>query len=201
MKKFILNKFPLLKDEKKYIDLINKLRPHYLTKNEYIYTNFDSATDLYLIYSGECSIVKPIQNFENKEELLLEKPKYKIISTINQGGFAGYESCVKEKNLIGKNKYDNCLIVTGIDSIIFKIPIKDFLDRKGLFYKCIHSMKKQRKTIKESSSNHFTILLELRKKIKKKQKQNIMTDKYNENLLKIYNSNESGNKGENKLII
>ena len=193
MKNFILNKFPLLKDEKRYDLLINKLRPHYLTKNQYIYTHFDLATDLFLVYSGECSIVKPIQNFENKDELLLEKPKFRIILTINPGGFAGYESCVREKNLIGKNKYDNCLIVTGLDAIIFKIPIKDFMDKKGLFYKCIHSMNKQRKTITESSANHFKILLELKNKIKKKEEDlKYNSDKNNdsENLLKRYNSNE-----------
>ena len=194
MKNFVLNKFPLLKDDKRYNLLINKLRPHYLTKNQYIYTHFDYATDLFLVYSGECSIVKPIQSFEDKDELLLEKPKFKIISTINPGGFAGYESCVREKNLIGQNKYDNCLIVTGLDAIIFKIPIKDFMDKKGLFYKCIHSMKKQRKTITESSTNHFNILLELKKKIKKKEedlKYNSNENNDSENILKRYNSNEN----------
>ena len=200
MKNFILNKFPLLKDEKRYDLLINKLRPHYLTKNQYIYTHFDYATDLFLVYSGECSIVKPIQSFENKDELLLEKPKFKIISTINPGGFAGYESCVKEKHLIGQNKYDNCLIVTGLDAIIFKIPIKDFMDKKGLFYKCIHSMKKQRKTITESSANHFNILLELKKKMKIKEenlKFNSNENNDSENILKRYNSNENDSNEEN----
>ena len=38
MKNFILNKFPLLKDDKRYNLLINKLRPHYLTKNQYIHS-------------------------------------------------------------------------------------------------------------------------------------------------------------------
>ena len=192
MKNFILNKFPLLKDEKRYNLLINKLRPHYLIKNQYIYTHFDLATDLFLVYSGECSIVKPIQSFEDKDELLLEKPKFKIISTINPGGFAGYESCVKEKN--NQNKYDNCLIVTGLDAIIFKIPIKDFMDKKGLFYKCIHSMKKQRKTITESSANHFNILLELKKQMKKKEenlKYNSNENNDSENIFKRNNSNEN----------
>jgi len=201
MKNFILNKFPLLKDEKRYDLLINKLRPHYLMKNQYIYTHFDYATDLFLVYSGECSIVKPIQTFEDKDELLLEKPKYKIISTINPGGFAGYESCVKEKHLIGQKKYDNCLIVTGLDAIIFKIPIKDFMDKKGLFYKCIHSMNKQRKTITESSANHFNILLELKKKIKKKEEDLKYSNEKNKNdsesILKRYNSNEKDSNDKN----
>jgi len=202
MKNFILNKFPLLKDEKRYDLLINKLRPHYLMKNQYIYTHFDYATDLFLVYSGECSIVKPIQTFEDKDELLLEKPKYKIISTINPGGFAGYESCVKEKHLIGQKKYDNCLIVTGLDAIIFKIPIKDFMDKKGLFYKCIHSMNKQRKTITESSANHFNILLELKKKIKKKEEDlkynsNEKNKNDSESILKRYNSNEKDSNDKN----
>ena len=145
MKNFILNKFPLLREEPKYISLAGKMRPHYLQRGEYIYTPFDDATDLYLIYEGECSIARPYHDFSNKNELLLEKPKLKIISSLSAGGFAGLESCVNDRNLIGKIKYENCLVVTNSDAIIFKIPIKDFLDKKGKFLKCIHSIRKQKK--------------------------------------------------------
>ena len=198
MKNFILNKFPLLRDEPKYISLASKMRPNYLQRGEYIYTPFDDATDLYLIYEGECSIAKPYQNFYNKNELLLEKPKLKIISSLSAGGFAGLESCVNDRNLIGKNKYENCLVVTNTDAIVFKIPIKDFLDKKGKFLKCIHSIRRQKKNMTESVKNNFKFLMELRhnfeKKIEYKDYEKPKPNKnLNNNILDNSNSNNNSN--------
>ena len=197
MKNFILSKFPLLRDEPKYISLASKMRPHNLQRGEYIYTPFDDATDLYLIYDGECSIARPYHDFNSKNELLLEKPKLKIISSLSSGGFAGLESCVNDRSLIGKVKYENCLVVTNTDATIFKIPIKDFMDRNGKFLKCIHAIRKQKKNMTESVLNNFKFLMELRDNFEKK---NENKDYEKSKLNKMLNIDvlENGNNNFNK---
>ena len=146
MSKFIQKIFPLLKQKPKYISLIEQLRPNFVIKNKYIYTTFDKADYLYLIYQGECALVEPLENLDNKVDFLIEKSKYKTISILKEGAIAGYESCLYN-NILNKRiikNYDNCLLVTGNHAIVFKIPVDDFISKDNLFLNSISNIKKQR---------------------------------------------------------
>ena len=146
MSKFIQKIFPLLKQKPKYVSLIKQLRPNFVNKGKYIYTTFDKADYLYLIYQGECALVEPLENLGNKKDFLIEKSKYKIISILKEGAIAGYESCSfneKIQKRILKN-YENCLIVTGNFAIVFKIPVDDFFGIDNLFLNSMDKIKKQR---------------------------------------------------------
>ena len=159
MTNFIKKIFPLLKQKPKYVSLIGQLRPNLVNKGTYLYTIFDNADYIYLIYQGECALVEPLENMDDKKEFLIEKSKYKIISILKEGAIAGFEnfSYNTETRQRIKTKYENCLLVTGKNAIVFKLPIDDFFGKDHLLLNSIKSMKKQRERFSVINPNIFNL--------------------------------------------
>ena len=114
---FILNKLPILKTDYKFRHLLTKITPIFYEKDQIVYTPFDKANTLYLIYQGECGIAY-LPNAQSREDIELKKNKLKFLSSISVGGISGLECCNINAN------YDNTLIVTSEFTVLLKIDMK-----------------------------------------------------------------------------
>ena len=114
---FILTKFPILRTEYQFRHLLTKIVPAFYEKNQIVYTQFDKANTIYLVYQGECGIAK-IPKATSKEDIELKRNKMQFLSSITVGGIAGLECANPNSN------YDNCLVVTREFTVLLKINIK-----------------------------------------------------------------------------
>ena len=127
--KFILARIPTLKRDYKMGKMLTKIVPIFCERGDIIYTPFEKANILYIVYKGECALYRMKNKFENKNEFLLNLEKLQMIYRLNPGGMAGLESCIEDGN------YNYCLMVTKPMSILYKVELdfmltlyKDFRD-------------------------------------------------------------------------
>ena len=212
---FILDRLNVISKEQHFFKLITKIIPKLYYKGQILYTPFDIADNLYLVYKGECAMCETVKIYDNKNDFLAEKPEMKIISILNEGGIGGLEAYQKNVN------YEKYLIVNSSLTIILKIDIKDFdqynyrfrrsleplyfqqqrmifsIQRKGLFFKIGREINKNdeakiklKNDIQQSTKfidkNKFSI--KIHKKMKNKDKIN---NNIKNNLFKKSNLNKS----------
>ena len=139
--RFIADKFPLLKKEMKTSNLLNQVIPTYYEKETLIYSPFDKAEFLYLVYQGECNLIF-IENAKKKEDYLIETNNRQIISKILIGGIAGFESCINDNN-----NYENALFVSKKFTLLFKINVNFISQIYPYFKKSIIPLYKEQKKI------------------------------------------------------
>ena len=139
--RFIADKFPLLKKEMKTSNLLNQVIPTYYEKETLIYSPFDKAEFLYLVYQGECNLIL-IENAKKKEDYLIETNNRTIISKILIGGIAGFESCISDNN-----NYENALFVSKKFTLLFKINVNFISQIYPNFKKSIIPLYKEQKKI------------------------------------------------------
>ena len=118
--KFIINRFPIFRKEIKIRHILTKLVPLFFDKNTIVYTPYDKAENLYLLYQGECALCN-LENHSSREDFIINFTKLKTLSQLTKGAMAGFESCEKiEKN------YNNCLFVTKEYTVLLKLNVKYF---------------------------------------------------------------------------
>ncbi len=115
--RFIANKFPIFKKEMKTSNLLNQVIPINFEKETLVYSPFDKADNLYLVYQGECNLFL-IDNAKCKDDYFHSNKKKKVISKLLVGGIAGYESCLN-----GNHNYEHALIVKKPYTVLFKINV------------------------------------------------------------------------------
>ena len=115
--RFIANKFPIFKKEMKTSNLLNQVIPINFEKETLVYSPFDKADFLYLVYQGECNLFS-IDNAKNKDDYFQSNKKKNVISKLLIGGIAGYESCLN-----GNHNYEHALIVKKPYTVLFKINV------------------------------------------------------------------------------
>ena len=178
--KFILSRIPTLKRDYKMGKMLTKIVPIFCERGDIIYTPFDKAKILYIVYKGECALYKTKVNYENKNEFLLNLDKLQMIFRLNPGGMAGLESCIKDGN------YTFCLMVTKPMSILYKVELdfmlslyKDFRDDLiPLYYE-------QKKVIDQLIKNYETTtqFCKLKNKIFR-EKEKMFYDELHKNVLR-----------------
>ena len=119
--KFVIHKFPIFKKNFNLRHIFTKIIPLFLNKDNIIYTPFDNAENIYLLYQGEGILVN-LPSAKDKEDFFLKKTNWQIISRLQEGGIAGIESCLDIKN----NKYENAFIITREFTTVLKINVKYF---------------------------------------------------------------------------
>lgn len=131
-KYFITARIPILT-----LENLANVESEFYNKNYIIYTEFDKATEAILIYKGSAAITT-LNNAKSKKEIYEKKKELKIITTVERGGLVGLE--------IGKNNldnndiyYDNTLIITEDNTIIFRLNIDNL---KGKSKKLGRNLKK-----------------------------------------------------------
>ena len=118
--KFLLHKFPIFKKNFKIRHIFTKIIPLFLNKDNIIYTPFDNAEDIYLLYQGEGILVN-LPYAKDREDYFLKKSNWQIISRLQAGAIAGIESCLETKN-----KYENAFIITREFTTLLKINVQYF---------------------------------------------------------------------------
>ncbi len=189
--RFIANKFPIFKNEMKTSNLLNQIIPYYYEKETLIYSPFDKAENLYLVYQGECHLIS-IDNIKNKDDYI-QSNKKKIISKLLVGGIAGYESCLNQNNY-----YENTLIVKKPYTILFKINVNYINQIYKGFIKSINPLYQEQKFIYDDLSKKNKEIL--RRLFIKKQKINDLYKKPN-NEEKKQKRNFSNDKHLNKICL
>ena len=154
--RFIADKFPLFKNEMKTSNLLNQVIPKYFEKETLIYSPFDKAEFLYLVYQGECNLIS-VDNAKNKEDYMIKTNKRKIISKILIGGIAGFESCLN-----GIKNYENALIVSQEYSVLFKINV-NYISQiyKGFKKSILPLYQEQKKIFRDLNKKNIKIKLNL----------------------------------------
>ena len=138
---FILDKLSVISKEQHFFRLITKIVPKLYHKGQILYTPFDMADYLYLVYKGECAICETCETFENKNDFLFEKPEMKVISILNEGGIGGLEGYQKNVN------YEKYMIVNSSLTIIITLDIKDFDDNTYRFRRSLEPLYYQQKRL------------------------------------------------------
>ena len=139
--KFLLHKFPIFKKNFKIRHIFTKIVPLFVNKDNIIYTPFDKAENIYLIYQGEGILVN-LPSVKEKEEYILKKTNWQIISRLQEGGIAGIESCLGKNN-----KYENAFIITREYTTILKLNIQFFSELYKDFSKSLIPLYKSQQII------------------------------------------------------
>ena len=118
---FIYDRLPILKKYSNNSEhILTKITPFFFDEGDIVYTPYDNANTLYLIYLGECYLCEMPIKTTNKIDYLQKKDKLVRVSTITEGGMVGLESCLPEK------KYEHCLYVVQNFTILLKIDTEYF---------------------------------------------------------------------------
>ena len=144
---FILDRIPIFKKDLKIRNLLTKIPPEFFEKNHIVYTPFDEANTIYLVYKGECIIGELPFYVNNKKEYLNKFDQIKTLSFLDEGGIAGLESSQGFKN------YKHCLIIKKEFTILLKLNV-EYLNKIYLdFGESIQSLyNKQNHRIEEFKS-------------------------------------------------
>ena len=181
--RFIADKFPLFKNEMKTSNLLNQVIPKYFEKETLIYSPFDKAEFLYLVYQGECNLIS-VENAKNKEDYMIKTNKRKIISKILIGGIAGFESCLN-----GIKNYENALIVSQEYSVLFKINV-NYISQiyKGFKKSILPLYQEQKKIFRDLNKKNIKIKLNLW--LKQKDYEMKLKNNKNQNKKFLFNKNK-----------
>ena len=125
------------------MELIQNIQPEIYDNNDIIYTEFDYAFECFFIYKGSAEL-KKYSLAKSKSDIYEHKNILKTISKIDEGGIAGLEICKGPNSF-----YDNTLMITDANTIIYRINI---LNLKGKKHTVINNIK-----------NFFTKLYEQQK--------------------------------------
>ena len=139
--KFIVEKLDIINRDSRLYSLIPKISVLLLYKDYVIYTPFDKAEYLYLVYQGECAICETLKNYNNKKEFLSDNSRMKNISILKEGGFGGLEGFQNDVN------YENYMVVIGHSALVLKINIKEFDNETGKFCAELEKMFYQQKKL------------------------------------------------------
>ena len=187
--KFVIHKFPIFKKNFNLRHIFTKIIPLFLNKDNIIYTPFDNAENIYLLYQGEGILVN-LPCAKDKEDFYLKKTNWQIISRLQEGGIAGIESCLDIKN----KKYENAFIITREFTTVLKINVKYFNELFKDFSKSLiplyESHQNLYKQIKQSTEQVNKINVLKRKFSLSKFVQNIL----NENRKRTFSNDFQTNK-------
>ena len=159
--KFLLRKFPIFQKHFKIRHIFTKIIPLFVNKDSIIYTPFDNAENIYLLYQGEGVLVN-LPSVKEKEDFILKKTNWNIISRLQSGAIAGIESCLENNS-----KYENAFIITREFSTILKLNIKYMTEMYKDFCKSLIPLYKSQqliyKLIKKSNERVHKIYEKKRK--------------------------------------
>ena len=124
--KFIYDRLPALRKsyENRKAHLINhiltKIVPIFYDEGDIVYTPYDKAKTIYLIYKGECLLTRLNIKTKDKLDYLNKKDKLTIVTTVGEGGVCGLESIENNK------MYEHCLVIKQNFTILLKLEFDIF---------------------------------------------------------------------------
>ena len=79
---FLIRTFPIFKTDIKVGHILTKIVPLFFENETIVYTPFDKAENLYVVYQGECTLVL-IENAISKDDYFIRKTNYTTISRLS----------------------------------------------------------------------------------------------------------------------
>ena len=118
-KYFITRSIPLLK-----IENLPNLHLEFFDKDSIVYTNFDKATEFFIIFQGQGALKKlKLKNIKNKNDIYKHKHSLETIWFVDKGCIVGLET--GKKNL---SNYDNIFMITEDNTALYRISINDAIN-------------------------------------------------------------------------
>ena len=219
-KNFIRHKIPIFS-----IDNLNFTRAEFYDKGSIIYTEFQKASDIFIVYQCECAL-KKLDNAHNEADIYEHKDKLRTVSILDRGGIAGLESSKPVETNADMN-YECTLVVTKDFTVLYRMNIckleknEDRLRRKDIkkrikkkdnsegyengirsFFYNIYLQQKEianKKAINEYNTYNNSTLGSFKKKTRKK----IIHIKYNTNAGVVgkdtHHTNNNNNDNDNSI--
>ena len=145
---FIYDRLPILKKYSNNSEhILTKITPFFFDEGDIVYTPYDNANTLYLIYLGECYLCEMPIKTTNKIDYLQKKNKLVRVNTVTEGGIVGLESCLPEK------KYEHCLYVVQNFTILLKLDTDYFQSIFDNFKESITNLYYRHKNIMQEFHN------------------------------------------------
>ena len=207
---FLTHKFPIFKKDFKIRHIFTKIIPMFVNKDNIIYTPFDNAENIYLLYQGE-GLLFNIPNAKEKDDYYIKRNNYQIISRLQEGAISGIESCLNHIN----KKYDYGFLITRNFTTLLKINIKFISNLYKDFCKSLIPLYQNQKELYQNiklTSHKFKDFKKLKKKLSlsqivnnvlyenQKKKRIYSNDfKYNEKIINFNNNNQYNRKLNIKL--
>lgn len=117
---FIKHKIPILSDTNFSFET-----PEFYDKGTIIYTPFQKAKDIFVVFQGECAL-KTFLNAKNEEDIHHNKDKMITINILDRGGIAGLESA-KE----GNNFYEKIFVVIRDFTVLYRLNVEKLCSVKS----------------------------------------------------------------------
>ena len=138
--KFIYDRLPALRKsfESKGGHLIShiltKIVPNFYDEGDIVYTPYDKAKTVYLIYKGECLLTR--LNFKTKDKLdyLNKKEKLTLVASVGEGGVCGLESIEDNK------MYEHCLMIKQNFTILLKLEFDIYNEEMETFKEALRPL-------------------------------------------------------------
>ena len=150
------------------MELISNIKPEVYDTNHIIYTEFDYAFECIYIYKGSAEL-KKYTSAKSKNEIFEHKNILTTISKIDEGGIAGLEICKGPTSF-----YDNTLMITDANTIIYRINILNLKGKKqmarGNIKKFFSKLYQQQKTFLkkvEEKNQEYKEIYKISQKIEK----------------------------------
>jgi CRP-like cAMP-binding protein len=127
--KFIYDRLPALrksfenrKNTSLFFHILTKIVPKFYDEGDIVYTPYDRANIVYLVYKGECLLTKLKIKTKDKLDYLNKKDRLVLVATLGEGAVCGLESIEKNKN------YEYCLTVKQNFTILLKLEFDYFTE-------------------------------------------------------------------------
>jgi len=118
-KYFITRSIPLLK-----IENLPNLHLEFFDKDTIVYTNFDKATEFFIIFQGQGALKKlKLKNIKNKNDIYKHKNSLETIWFVDKGCIVGLET--GRKNI---SNYDNIFMITEDNTALYRISLNDAIN-------------------------------------------------------------------------
>ena len=118
-KYFITRSIPLLK-----IENLPNLHLEFFDKDSIVYTNFDKATEFFIIFQGQGALKKlKLKSIKNKNDIIKHKHNLETIWFVDKGCIVGLET--GRKNL---SNYDNIFMITEDNTALYRISLNDAIN-------------------------------------------------------------------------
>ena len=168
-KNFVTKKIPALLKGRKIQNVLWSIIPcvillfycyQFFEPGNFVYTEFDRADSIYVLYQGEC-VVKKFLSLEGIDDPLLNKDKMVTLYKVDRGGILGIEALKKNSN------YETNIEVSKEFTVLYKLKLSHLKDCAVALRSFLLPMLNEQRDLVNSMMNK-----EIEKNKKKRQSRN-----------------------------
>lgn len=150
-KKFVTQKIPLLSNCGRISDILSAINPLFFDKNQIVYSEFDPADSLYVIYQGECCLTKG-SLFKSKAELEYNKETLIPVYNFDKGAILGLETVHQSGN-----NYSNTLMASQNYTVVYQLKYSRLNFLSSDIHNFISPLQKIHESLIQKAINNFQL--------------------------------------------